>query len=117
MSLNPENKTPKKFNCEKCNFNCSKECDWNRHINTSKHLNRINRITKPPKTPKKYVCECDKEYKYSRGLWEHKKKCSFIQEENQSNTDKKSSTDTDKELLIKLLLKNPNIIEKLIELI
>ena len=119
MSLNPDNKTPKKFNCDKCNFNCSKECDWNRHINTAKHLNRINRITKPPKTLKKYVCECDKEYKYSRGLWEHKKKCSFIQEENQSNTDKNSSTDTstDKELLIKLLLKNPNIIEKLIELI
>ena len=37
------NFTPKNaeiFNCKTCYYTCSKQCDWNRHIMTSKHQNR-----------------------------------------------------------------------------
>ena len=112
------NQAPKnaiKFECEKCDFTCRKESEWIRHINTAKHINRINGIKKTqktPKTPKTYVCECGKEYKYSRGLWEHKKKCSIGQEENNN---KLPEFDIDKDFLIKMLLKNQDVIEKLTE--
>lgn len=120
MLLNPENKmsdNSKKFNCDKCNFKCYKKGDYTRHLLTRKHkISADSNMVAAKKTS--YMCEnCNKEYIDRTGLWRHKKKCSFIQEENHSNTDKNPSTYTDKELLIKLLLKNPNIIEKLIELL
>jgi len=31
------------FNCISCDFNCSKQSDYIRHINTTKHINRTNR--------------------------------------------------------------------------
>ena len=30
------------FECKSCDFECSKKSDWNRHLFTAKHLNRIN---------------------------------------------------------------------------
>ena len=45
-------KNAEKISCEKCDFKCIKESDWNRHIVTAKHINRINGIEKTPKTPK-----------------------------------------------------------------
>jgi len=83
-------KTPKnteKFSCENCDFKCSRLAEWNIHIVTAKHLNRINGIEKTPKTPKTYICDCGKEYKYSRGLWTHKKKCDYNPEEEKKITE------------------------------
>jgi len=34
-----DKKTPK-YSCELCDYECSKTIDWNRHISTSKHINR-----------------------------------------------------------------------------
>jgi hypothetical protein len=28
--------------CILCDFNCSKKSEWNRHINTKKHIDRVN---------------------------------------------------------------------------
>ena len=114
---NPQ-KPPKKFSCEECNFKCCNKKDYNRHLSTRKHKMITNGMKKPQKNPNElFECVCGNVYKHDSGYYRHKKKCSFIQEENHSNTDKNPSTYTDKELLIKLLLKNPNIIEKLIELL
>ena len=80
-----DKKTPKNANeyeCEKCDFKCSKKCDWERHIKRHKHLfltNGDKQGTK--KTPifqsiTKFTCElCEKEYTSRNGLWAHKKKC------------------------------------------
>ena len=122
QTLNPENKTPKnakKYNCNECDFHCSKECDWNRHLITRKHKNRITENDLEQQSAKKcdilFICDCGKEYPARNSLWYHKKKCSIAQDVDTPNTS--NNTSTDKELLIKLLLKNPNIIEKLIEII
>ena len=99
-------KNAKNFKCINCSFKCSKKSEWTRHINTTKHINRINGIEKTPKTPKlqkMYMCECGKNYKYSRGLWEHKKKCSCISETK--NEVIQTITNKDK-LILDLLTQN-----------
>lgn len=95
-------KTPKnaeKYECLKCNFICSKESDWNRHLLTAKHKNRTNITNRTEKTPKNanlFVCECGKEYKARNSLWYHKKKCTFAN----NSTEEKSSDKEEIEQLI-----------------
>ena len=113
-------KNAKKFECKKCNFLCSKQSNWNKHLITRKHKKEIYgntmEIGNIQKTPL-HVCNmCNKEFKTNSGLWKHKKKCSFVQEEKQPNTNENPSTDIDKELLIKMLLKNQDVMEKMIEM-
>ena len=105
--------TPSKFNCKNCDFKCSKNSDWERHIITRKHKTNDEGITK---NPPMYNCECGNSYKYRQGLYKHKKKCSFNvvnEDNNKSNT---SNDILDKDLLIKMVLKNTDVIEKLIEI-
>jgi hypothetical protein len=122
MVVNDSILTPKNnniFECKKCHFKCSKQSDWNRHILTRKHTNDSKMIVNDSVlTPKnaKYICECGKSYKWDSGFYRHKKKCSFVQEEKQPNTNESLSTDIDKELLIKMLLKNQDVMEKMIEM-
>ena len=72
-------KTPKNaesHQCEMCSFTCSKLCDFNRHLTTLKHTNRLNRTKKAPKNAEPcFVCDCGKSYNARNSLWYHKKKC------------------------------------------
>jgi len=72
-----------KFYCNKCDFKCSKESNWNIHIKTNKHKMEI---TGNIKNANHNECElCSKIFKSYSGLWKHKKKCSIIQEEEKPN--------------------------------
>jgi hypothetical protein len=64
------------FSCKSCDFICSKQSDWSRHILTSKHLNRTFLNEKTSKNAD-YICCCGKEYKARNSLWYHKKKCNL----------------------------------------
>ena len=109
-------KVAKKFHCEICNYSCSKKSDYNKHILTRKHLSLINPNIKSQEVVKVYRCNCGKTYKHSSSLCGHKKKCSF-NVANEDNNNSNSSTDIlDKDLLIKMVLKNTDVIEKLIEI-
>ena len=77
--------------CKDCDFNCSNKKDFNRHLLTAKHQNRTSEDIKTPKKPQKpqknseqHICDCGKEYKYYRGLWQHKKTCTFNKLTNNS---------------------------------
>ena len=71
-------KNPVIFCCEKCNYNTSSKKDFNKHLSTLKHINRIN-DNKNSKNNNSFICEtCNKEYCYLSGLLRHKKKCNFI---------------------------------------
>mgnify|MGYP006079335085 FL=1 len=71
-------KNPVIFCCEKCNYNTSSKKDFNKHLSTLKHKNRIN-DNKIIKNNNSFICEtCNKEYCYLSGLLRHKKKCNFI---------------------------------------
>ena len=66
------------FACEKCDFSCSKNSYWKRHIVTAKHirLTNVNTISTPEEESPKYCCDvCCKVYKSRVGLWKHSKKC------------------------------------------
>ncbi len=54
-----------KFTCEKCKFFCAKKGDYNRHINTKKHINNI----KGEERLNEYRCNCGKIYKHHSSLW------------------------------------------------
>ena len=73
-------KTPKNaeiFICKECDFVCSKQSDWSRHILRPKHIKNINNIKKQEKAHK---CNCGKVYKYYSGLWKHLKTCNKLNE-------------------------------------
>ena len=104
-------KTPKnaeKYICKFCDFKCSKDSDWNRHINTAKHINRTNRTEKTPKNANPFECECGKKYKAKSGLWNHKKKCNYNEETKEEITEITEDIDY-KLLLLKMMEQNKEL--------
>jgi len=123
MNLYP--KIAKQFNCEICDYECSKPSEWKKHTLTGKHINRtkLNHLEQinSQNSQKIFVCECGKEYSARNSLWYHKKKCSIVQGEENSNTNNTNTTNTtnvdvDKEFLVKMLLKNQDVMDKLMEI-
>jgi len=104
-------KTPKKNVCEKCDFECSKMSDWNRHISTSKHLNIQNHITPIQKNAVKYDCICGKSYGYSSNYYTHRKKCLSVIENPNTTVD---STQQDNALItiVSEVVKSNNEIQR-----
>ena len=71
-------KTAKNFECEKCNFICSKQSNYNMHLSTAKHIRLINANSSlHEKMPTKYKCICGNEYKHASSLSKHKKGCTY----------------------------------------
>jgi hypothetical protein len=76
-------KSPKispKFTCEKCDYKCSKESEYKKHLATRKHINTYNCLQKTPEqSPKLYTCSnCNKGYKFRQSLYNHKKMCQDV---------------------------------------
>ena len=90
------------FHCDICHVTCSKKTNFDRHINTWKHLNcekgykKIQKDTKLEQKKGEFICQCGKLFKYHSGLWRHKKKC----------TTEISSNVIDGNLIIELLNEN-----------
>ena len=98
----------KKFICEKCNYNTSRESQWNRHILTIKH--KLDNITPPADNLEKvvvknnFICVCGKVYSYVNGLYKHKKKC-YMYNNIPCNTQPTNKM-TDKEIIMMLIKDN-----------
>jgi hypothetical protein len=109
--------TPKNasnFHCEKCNFICFKNSDFNRHITTAKHKMMTNGDINTPKTP---TCICGKEFKYRQGLHRHKKSCIHINTyvSNQSKDDIYNDIKHDSSVIIELIKQNQEFKQLLVE--
>jgi hypothetical protein len=61
-----------------------------------------------------FECKCGNTYRYRQGLYKHKNTCSVIQGTD-NIVNKTNDFQLDKELLIKMLLKNQDVMEKLAE--
>ena len=115
-------KNANNYYCKTCDFICSKQCDWSRHLLTRKHKNgdtmvTIGDIFTPKNAKAEYVCECGSTYKYRQGISRHRKTCFIHQGTSDIQSDKMTPAfEIDKEMLIKLLLKNQDVMEKMIEL-
>ena len=79
-----------KFFCEKCNYKCNKQSEYNKHIQTDKH----SRVTNDDKiSPKKFSCICGKIFSYRQGLYKHKKSCNIMNNDSSicyTNNDNKN---------------------------
>ena len=88
-------KINKKYYCDICEYKCSKQSDYRKHLLTSKHKNSynlsLNSDILSPLVAKKYICDCGKEYKYRQGLFTHRKSCetSCDNEQNDKNIEDK----------------------------
>lgn len=82
MTLNDKESSGKvpKFECKFCNYVTIRESQYTRHLLTRKHKMMTNDDAKVPKSSANHVCSCGKSYKYRQGLFQHKKKCSYIDE-------------------------------------
>ena len=107
-----------KFSCEKCDFKCSKQSYWNRHIITTKHvkLTNVNNVLTPDLVELFNCNICSKQYKSRVGLWKHMKKCISISEpEPEPIIDSvKTTNEIDNENLIELLIEEHKDFKNLI---
>ena len=71
MLTNKNAKNALIFECEKCDFKCSKKSNYEKHLSTRKHQNIDKCLQKDPNI---FICHCGKEYKYRQSLSLHKKK-------------------------------------------
>jgi hypothetical protein len=85
MDTNLMPKNAKILHCNYCDFSCSKESNWQKHLLTSKHKRSYIRVTTDtllvPKNAENcqisFTCECGNGYKFRQGLYKHKKTCSY----------------------------------------
>lgn len=56
------------YNCVPCNYKSTKKHIYEKHINSIKHIEKVNKETT-------FACVCGKEYKIKKYLLNHKKKC------------------------------------------
>ena len=116
-------KNPKIFSCVVCDFISSNKKDYGRHLSTLKHKNRqkdTNDTKKPQQKPQTcYECViCNKSYKYSSGLYRHKKRC--ISDENihiNSNEILNNQLALSKELIMNVVKEQQNQIKELTDTI
>ena len=126
MVTNGDKKSQKvvqKFYCSKCDYICSRQYDFSKHQMTRKHTYGDKMVTNGDKKSQKvaeYICECGNVYKHRQGLSRHKKHCNEYNHTSYNmdlveNTHK-TGFDIDKELLVKMLLKNNDVMEKMVEM-
>lgn len=72
----------KDFHCEVCDYKCSKNSDFQKHLLTKKHSKKFNESldyesdnNSKQNNKKIYTCNCGKVYKFRQGLSYHKKTC------------------------------------------
>jgi hypothetical protein len=97
-----ENNNITKNSCSYCNYHTKYKKDYNRHIQTNRHLKNVssNTIT----STKKYKCEnCSKEYSYRQSLHFHRNKCTVVKE---TETNKILNVVTAQQSLVETLVEN-----------
>ena len=110
-------KDAKHYECEKCNFICSKQSNFNMHLTTAKHIRLINANSSLLENmPTEYKCICGNEYKHASSLSKHKKGCTYTppssHEENIQTTIEPIEPNSAellilvKELMIQMAMKN-----------
>ena len=109
-------KTAETHVCENCNFKCSKQSNYNKHILTAKHQILQNTIANVPTPAKQFTCDCGKEYKHHSSLWNHKKKCTYTTEEPIENTFVPEEQPSDRALIMTLIKQMAEKDKKLTEL-
>ena len=112
-------KKPLNFCCEKCYFNTCNKKDYSRHLLTAKHQNTYKLLTNTytesaENAPNQFICECGINYKHRQSLYNHKKKCAWVQ--NATNNVVADAQQPTNELVMSLLNQNMELQKQIIEL-
>ena len=71
------NSSDSAFSCDCCDYKCSKNSEFIKHLLTAKHIRNASGNAKNPDN--EFTCKiCDKKYKSRKGLWGHNKICNPI---------------------------------------
>ena len=106
--------------CENCNFKCSYKSEFDRHLNTAKHM-KITNGNAINKKNKKHFCDCGKKFNFSSGLSRHKYKCTWnnnvvVQENHEEKPSLMEIITQNKEIMDALVLQNEQLMKKNTEL-
>ena len=96
-----ESKSSQFFSCKLCHFKSSRKSQYERHILTEKHKILTNTSNK---VPQEIICDCGKNYKHRQSLYNHKKLCTFINENNCQNIN--DGELSDKQIIMMLIKDN-----------
>ena len=100
-----------KYHCELCDFKCSRNAEWDRHINTKKHVHRHigNKLEITEINKNTYLsCKCGKQFLSNSGLWKHKQKCKVESDDDEISENKVLSNEPSDKQLIMMLIKDNN---------
>ena len=112
MSTKKSPKISKIFNCETCDYKCSKNSEWTKLILTAKHKKSTDSTFINEKTANSYCCEnCGNTYKERTGLWRHSKKCQKSPKVSEfepvkNNMQLQTATDMSNNIIMELLKQN-----------
>ena len=77
--MNKQITSPIEYVCELCDYNTKIKKDYNKHVMTQKHQNRMSSDDYED-SKKALICDvCSKAYRSRSALWYHKKKCIQIE--------------------------------------
>jgi len=107
-------KNAKIFYCECCDFKCSKQSNYNKHLLTRKHKILTNPNKKmPDDNMVLYSCICGKKYKHHSSLCSHKKICdlcnNFEKEETEIVETKKEDDNELKDVIMVMMNENKEL--------
>jgi hypothetical protein len=90
------------FHCNSCNFTTLKKSIFDKHNNTIKHLQKLNKNNDKPIT---YSCDiCNKEYLNRSGLYKHKKSCHVLENKNELTNELREPESKKPDITIDLVL-------------
>ena len=92
-----------KYTCDICDYSCSKNSDFIKHINTNKH--NAHKCSFNAHKTDIFTCDCGKTYKHRQSLHAHSKKCMSVNNVELSN----------KEIILKLFNDNQDFKQIIIE--
>ena len=107
-------KLAKHFECNKCNYICRKESDFNKHLSTLKH--KKNDIESPVIRQPEYKCKCGKIYSFRQGLSVHRKKCKIDLENDISETLVKPDFNILTSMMLELMKSNNDLQKQLVDI-
>ena len=115
----------KSYVCNICDYNSCRKSQYDRHLLSLKHQirtntnkcaeNSSNTFDMTSIIHKQHSCQCGKIFKHASSLWNHRKKCDV--DDEKKHTDSNTilpNLEIDKEMLIKMLLKNQEVMENVI---
>jgi hypothetical protein len=111
-------KVAEKNYCKICDYYCSKQSDYKKHLLTQKHLNRtiLNNLEQNvSKNRRIYKCKyCDKDYEARNSLWYHEKKCITNYKNNAINLINPNNQVTNENEIVNFLLKENSEFKQLL---